>query len=139
MIRRPPRSTRTDTLFPYTTLFRSRRRVLPRARPLPLLRAARHHHGPGAVDPHGAGGHRRHDLGVAPQGLDMQSLLDHLRARLEREGAMTVADYMGEALTHPTSGYYIHGDHSGAPAPQGGAPGPPPGTRHTFGHLSGGW
>src|SRR3546814_331175 len=26
MIRRPPRSTRTDTLFPYTTLFRSYRR-----------------------------------------------------------------------------------------------------------------
>src|SRR3546814_9159350 len=26
MIRRPPRSTRTDTLFPYTTLFRSRGR-----------------------------------------------------------------------------------------------------------------
>src|SRR3546814_19889287 len=32
MIRRPPRSTRTDTLFPYTALFRSRRAasVLPR-------------------------------------------------------------------------------------------------------------
>src|SRR3546814_15582535 len=28
MIRRPPRSTRTDTLFPYTTLFRSREKVL---------------------------------------------------------------------------------------------------------------
>src|SRR3546814_3851197 len=28
MIRRPPRSTRTDTLFPYTTLFRSPRRPL---------------------------------------------------------------------------------------------------------------
>src|SRR3546814_13960475 len=27
MIRRPPRSTRTDTLFPYTTLFRSHRHV----------------------------------------------------------------------------------------------------------------
>src|SRR3546814_5619001 len=27
MIRRPPRSTRTDTLFPYTTLFRSRGRT----------------------------------------------------------------------------------------------------------------
>src|SRR3546814_15233811 len=26
MIRRPPRSTRTDTLFPYTTLFRSNTR-----------------------------------------------------------------------------------------------------------------
>src|SRR3546814_16721919 len=34
MIRRPPRSTRTDTLFPYTTLFRS----------IP------------AEDPHGSGG-----------------------------------------------------------------------------------
>src|SRR3546814_10462724 len=28
MIRRPPRSTRTDTLFPYTTLFRSAADVL---------------------------------------------------------------------------------------------------------------
>src|SRR3546814_7997176 len=33
MIRRPPRSTRTDTLFPYTTLFRSCR---PLACPIPL-------------------------------------------------------------------------------------------------------
>src|SRR3546814_17588394 len=32
MIRRPPRSTRTDTLFPYTTLFRS----IARAESLPL-------------------------------------------------------------------------------------------------------
>src|SRR3546814_8167291 len=32
MIRRPPRSTRTDTLFPYTTLFRSREQLqLPRS------------------------------------------------------------------------------------------------------------
>src|SRR3546814_1024153 len=29
MIRRPPRSTRTDTLFPYTTLFRSGAAFLP--------------------------------------------------------------------------------------------------------------
>src|SRR3546814_16549474 len=46
MLRRPPRSTRTDTLFPSTTLFRSRhhgvppgggrrRRLLPRPRPHP--------------------------------------------------------------------------------------------------------
>src|SRR3546814_11181496 len=34
MIRRPPRSTRTDTLFPYTTLFRSVQLVeQPRKRP----------------------------------------------------------------------------------------------------------
>src|SRR3546814_20223907 len=31
MIRRPPRSTRTDTLFPYTTLFRSRQAGRPPA------------------------------------------------------------------------------------------------------------
>src|SRR3546814_2744928 len=35
MIRRPPRSTRTDTLFPYTTLFRSAR--LPRGVVGPLV------------------------------------------------------------------------------------------------------
>src|SRR3546814_1128806 len=40
MIRRPPRSTRTDTLFPYTTLFRS-----PRQGPLQRRSAQ---HGPAA-------------------------------------------------------------------------------------------
>src|SRR3546814_2791440 len=54
MIRRPPRSTRTDTLFPYTTLFRSLswRHFLLRARrglrpPVPRLghRPARRRHG----------------------------------------------------------------------------------------------
>src|SRR3546814_7343043 len=33
MIRRPPRSTRTDTLFPYTTLFRSMLPVRPNRLP----------------------------------------------------------------------------------------------------------
>src|SRR3546814_12858363 len=37
MIRRPPRSTRTDTLFPYTTLFRS---IAP-ARDIPAAAARR--------------------------------------------------------------------------------------------------
>src|SRR3546814_14201080 len=36
MIRRPPRSTRTDTLFPYTTLFRSVA-VVVEIEPLPPL------------------------------------------------------------------------------------------------------
>src|SRR6056297_4320487 len=55
MIRRPPRSTRTDTLFPYTTLFRSprvsdarndrrpRRRVRPVAFPDPRHRRSEEH------------------------------------------------------------------------------------------------
>src|SRR3546814_12595630 len=41
MIRRPPRSTRTDTLFPYTTLFRSPAAVpakdLPPSPPLQII------------------------------------------------------------------------------------------------------
>src|SRR3546814_18264476 len=40
MIRRPPRSTRTDTLFPYTTLFRSRQGHEP-ARTVGLRKLAR--------------------------------------------------------------------------------------------------
>src|SRR3546814_16590394 len=39
MIRRPPRSTRTDTLFPYTTLFRSRGGYYPSPRWLVLAEA----------------------------------------------------------------------------------------------------
>src|SRR3546814_5428583 len=38
MIRRPPRSTRTDTLFPYTTLFRSGTARTPRPRAPGLFR-----------------------------------------------------------------------------------------------------
>src|SRR3546814_3596540 len=44
MIRRPPRSTRTDTLFPYTTLFRSYRADRPARRA-----AVGHRRGPGAA------------------------------------------------------------------------------------------
>src|SRR3546814_8471147 len=47
MIRRPPRSTRTDTLFPYTTLFRSKEMPCPdqqpteQDRPCPHFRSCR--------------------------------------------------------------------------------------------------
>src|SRR3546814_7126024 len=50
MIRRPPRSTRTDTIFPYTTLFRSYR-----------LRAAARREGRGSGDL--AAGYRRAGTG----------------------------------------------------------------------------
>src|SRR3546814_8382284 len=46
MIRRPPRSTRTDTLFPYTTLFRSAgRRSSPIPTPLTTRSATRRRSG----------------------------------------------------------------------------------------------
>src|SRR3546814_16343435 len=47
MIRRPPRSTRTDTLFPYTTLFRSDRRGRGVAVLAPLHPQQYRHHHPG--------------------------------------------------------------------------------------------
>src|SRR3546814_4718916 len=62
MRRRPPRSTRTDTLFPYTTLFRSRSaprtRNTPPPRPVPQAgtRAARS--GGGAAGPSTSAGGR---------------------------------------------------------------------------------
>src|SRR3546814_11352334 len=41
MLRRPPRSTRTDTLFPYTTLFRSGRKPVLAQSPLRADRVAK--------------------------------------------------------------------------------------------------
>src|SRR3546814_5285493 len=64
MIRRPPRSTRTDTRFPYTTLFRSFQRV---------CRA----HGAGR-DAGGEGDRRlpvgMHDAGLEQRGVDLLAL-----------------------------------------------------------------
>src|SRR3546814_9142130 len=67
MIRRPPRSTRTDTLFPYTTLFRSTFFELPAH--LPATAALEHGKGGivtfGHQDPYH---YRREDLALAGKG-----------------------------------------------------------------------
>src|SRR3546814_3031638 len=75
MIRRPPRSTRTDTLFPYTTLFRSLDRLLDQ------VLDQRLELGPGQLDVQvlRAGGIGRHvrqvDLGLLRAGqLDLGAL-----------------------------------------------------------------
>src|SRR3546814_2760815 len=56
MIRRPPRSTRTDTLFPYTTLFRSgfEQDIARRAERLDPLGEAVRYAGRGDVAPEGS-------------------------------------------------------------------------------------
>src|SRR3546814_14707166 len=55
MIRRPPRSTRTDTLFPYTTLFRSDDREIPAIQYRPKGASASNK-GPALVWVHGGPG-----------------------------------------------------------------------------------
>ncbi|WP_422365206.1 class I SAM-dependent methyltransferase [Pelagibius sp.] len=47
--------------------------------------------------------------------LPPMSLLDEVVKRIERQGPMSIADYMGLCLTHPTAGYYMSGDPLGAP------------------------
>src|SRR3546814_5275938 len=82
MIRRPPRSTRTDTLFPYTTLFRSSRHEghNERDRHVPEdVRPQGHDRGEGIDDPA--------DEAVAPGSrvlaVRQTQLLLHLRPRSE--------------------------------------------------------
>src|SRR3546814_15038874 len=88
MIRRPPRSTRTDTLFPYTTLFRSGGEPLraletapepadgrrPAAEPgIPSFRPGRMRiTARGRVPPHGHIGEERHRK-AATEGVDRKS------------------------------------------------------------------
>src|SRR3546814_17552603 len=71
MIRRPPGSTRTDTLFPYSTLFRSPRpgrfSILPPTVPSPEARD----HASGAGKPASAAGGRRSEEHTS----ELQSLM----------------------------------------------------------------
>src|SRR3546814_11227751 len=84
MIRRPPRSTRTDTLFPYTTLFRSDIGHIDRARAEP----------PDAADARGQPCHLRHELLVArlacKRDADREHGLNHRRARRYMDRAIAV-------------------------------------------------
>src|SRR3546814_3378871 len=80
MIRRPPRSTRTDTLFPYTTLFRS------------------HERGHGNLRPHHRAGlrqeNRRRLAGADSQRPDGDPRLSW-RTRRRREGGRVMLSVSG--------------------------------------------
>src|SRR3546814_8944463 len=73
MIQRPPRSTRTDTLFPYTTLFRSARRVPRRARGYPQAPVAGDRAAGACRQPH----HRRRwsPVDLRPDGQGRQRVI----------------------------------------------------------------
>src|SRR3546814_2645072 len=117
MIRRPPRSTRTDTLFPYTTLFRSRF-LDARQRAGPSQRAAAQGRGR-ALRPAGGGpgGAARDALpdGAAVRnggprvlrprlGEELGGRPDHHRTRRERlrpAGRRMVPDHPRAAVAQP--------------------------------------
>src|SRR3546814_18317516 len=91
MIRRPPRSTRTDTLFPYTTLFRSKRSLHPWLFAV-LLLSWQHGHAvpaqaPAPVEAFDAMYRQLNDLGLATQSSQAQILqrLDELAGLRDRK------------------------------------------------------
>src|SRR3546814_9610786 len=92
MIRRPPRSTRTDTLFPYTTLFRSPEA---RARAGRLLYEA-----------------------TGPRGVDWRAQRETFVAESDRflallEGVLPEVSWLDDAATLT----YLHGTVSGVRPP----------------------
>src|SRR3546814_11983978 len=77
MIRRPPRSTRTDTLFPYTTLFRSDlprgdRMLAPHRHPPREAHAVKRH----ILDPRAIGPRRRDDMTQRQIGIEVDRAVD---------------------------------------------------------------
>src|SRR3546814_9287779 len=80
MIRRPPRSTRTDTLFPYTTLFRSPHRRHPGRPQAGAPRQERRHHrlhGACCAARRERHGHRRRPQLACPQRQHGQRSEEH--------------------------------------------------------------
>src|SRR3546814_6815703 len=77
MIRRPPRSTRTDTLFPYTTLFRSAgRRARAKGVDLGEITGRRHRRDHRAVACHRETAHRgAHGRRSEEHTSELQSLM----------------------------------------------------------------
>src|SRR3546814_7266273 len=71
MIRRPPRSTRTDTLFPYTTLFRSAALGHPASKPLGRRNGNKRANGRIAVRPYAIEAERRSEEHTS----ELQSLM----------------------------------------------------------------
>src|SRR3546814_7846223 len=90
MIRGPPRSTRTDTLFPYTTLFRAGAAAQPQGRNRPLGEAWSHQ----AV----LAGVFVADAGLPPHRERKDpAVRDPRRVSCERQGSMSFEDIIYEA------------------------------------------
>src|SRR3546814_2424599 len=86
MIRRPPRSTRTDTLFPYTTLFRSSARFADAGEGC-RLPAARKRHQPGRSGgdqgSDSAGDLGRGETAIYPEGIKLAGVRNVTAIKLD--------------------------------------------------------
>src|SRR3546814_2965883 len=114
MIRRPPRSTRTDTLFPYTTLFRSELAVPVREPALNLLRDRdRARVGEGAIIEAGAGDDvgDKVEVGIGQFRRD-QRLPDRIEIGLADVRQHQILGmghpYLVKAVTLAEVGYHVH-------------------------------
>src|SRR3546814_20488304 len=84
MIRRPPRSTRTDTLFPYTTLFRSLFEYLPETA---MLFVDESHQTVPQIGAMARGDHRR-KITLAEYGFRLPSCIDNRPLRFNEWDVM---------------------------------------------------
>src|SRR3546814_1356903 len=106
MIRRPPRSTRTDTLFPYTTLFRAMignqadGMVKVTAEKLPDGRAGR------IVGVHMAGPWVTEQLGSGYLAVNWEATVDDMASLIQPHP--TMSEVLGEAMISLT-GRPLHG------------------------------
>src|SRR3546814_21059311 len=108
MIRRPPRSTRTDTLFPYTTLFRSVERIAHRIIARDLLTDAAVLDRWAAVDL-GRFGERDEQVEVRPEAgaVGGDIALDHPGRHGDRETAANRRHAMVVAALHLVDEHHV--------------------------------
>src|SRR3546814_10824868 len=114
MIRRPPRSTRTDTLFPYTTLFRSGNEAL---EPLVTDRARRaigfgQRRGYSQLVAHEQRQRFEHHLDVAPARADFPR--DPVEPRIQK-----IVDLLGCAPREPDAERLVDDPRFVAAGPEG--------------------
>src|SRR3546814_3932303 len=103
MIRRPPRSTRTDTLFPYTTLFRS---------PAPLAQLCNNRRHFRRVD-NRVGAHPRRSRTPLGSWIDEDEFARALSNKMRRQTADNAKAGQGNDLAHADRGLMDRPQRSG--------------------------
>src|SRR3546814_17668380 len=127
MIRRPPRPTRTDTLFPYTTLFRSQQtRHVPRIEPPPgTPRNTRHDRAD--LPRLAAQFHRNHQCAIMIKGGRGVVRIEMLRHRIAPLLVLDNPERIPDVAVAPPHTTPSRGPHLPRPPPSPATPAPSPG------------